>query len=134
MMSTNFAMVLSRLGRPAVANLLGVSILALGLGWAAWIWHSQTAPQDDLSSLGLALSPEDSARYQRDVEVYYGKLGVLAEKWTRQLGALSHGKPLAGLVGIGSIVASAACFVYASKARGSAGAPATRPAGPRPAA
>ena len=96
----------------------GLCILLAGLGTAAWLWHTANSRHDeDLSTLGLALAPEDSARYQRDVELYSGKLGVLMDRWTREAGVIVHSKPFALALGALSVLAAGACFAFAARQR-----------------
>jgi hypothetical protein len=130
-MSTGLTDLVAKVDWKRTPNLVGALVLVTGLGLAGWIWHTQGgAAEEDLSKLGLALAPEDSAKYQRDVEVYYGKLGLLTDKWTRQLEALGHGKPLAELIGIGSLLASVACFFYGSVVKPPVGGAADAGGGP----
>jgi hypothetical protein len=96
----------------------GIGILVTGLAGAVWTWHSTDGtPPEDLSSLGLTLSPDDSARYQRDVELYSGKLGVLMDKWTRKARPFTQGKPLAVEIGIVSVLAGAGCVLCGARVK-----------------
>src|SRR5690348_10128701 len=81
----------------SICNIAGAVILVIGLISAAWIWQTQGRQQADpeTSALPGSLSPDDSARYQRQVEIYSGKVGLLVERWTRQAAELGHGKALA---------------------------------------
>jgi len=100
---------------PATWNAVAIAVLVAGLAAATWIWQTQGRQTDiDPASLPGVLSPEDSAKYQRDVEIYYGKVGLLTEKWTRQAAELTHGKPLAELIGVLSIIGAAGCFTLGS--------------------
>jgi hypothetical protein len=112
--------------RRLVLNLLGMTILLSGLGSATFIWCEQdqierqarAAVTSQLGSGGMTptLSPEESRRYTHDVEMYYGKTGLLIDKWGRWWDELTHGKPLATTIGIGSLVAGGG-LLYAGAAR-----------------
>ena len=64
------------------AYVWGICILVIGLGTAAWLWHEADSRHDeDLSSLGLALAPEDSAPGTNATSsCTSGKLGVLMDQ------------------------------------------------------
>ncbi len=103
-------------------NWLGVGILVVGLGSAAWIWHSQDLVdrQNEAAQAvdpATPLAPLDSRKHVRDVEIYYGRLGVLME----EAEGLLHGKPLAKTIGIGSVVAAAGLFLLAARLRSAPG-------------
>jgi hypothetical protein len=104
--------------RRCAFNLVGVLLLAAGLGSAAHIWRAQdrmdrqAAAQESSGTLA-PLSPEDSRKYSRQMEIYSGKTGLLMEKWTRWLGEWAHGKPLAKVIAALSLLAAGGCFVVA---------------------
>ena len=56
-----------------------------------------------------SLSPLDSRKHVRDTEIYYGKLGVLAEEAEQ----LFHGKPLAKIIAVGSVLTATGLFLFA---------------------
>jgi hypothetical protein len=60
-----------------------------------------------------ALPPEDSRRYTHDVELYYGKSGLLLDKATHWLEGLSRGKPLAWTIAVASLVLAGGCLFIA---------------------
>jgi hypothetical protein len=70
----------------ATLNTLGVIILLLGLAAAGIIlWHAQHRSSQPTFSLqggwqDTTLSREDSKRSNRDIEMYYGKIGLLSVK------------------------------------------------------
>jgi hypothetical protein len=110
---------------------IGAGILLVGLGSAAWIWHEQDLidrQQDAAQAAGGAspLAPEDSRRHVRDVEIYYGKLGLLME----QAEGLFHGKPLAKTIGVISVVAAAGLFLVSARLRTEANAAGDSSGGP----
>jgi hypothetical protein len=108
--SISFAQLRSRL------NWLGVVVLVAGLGSAVLIWRAQdridreneAAESADPAAL---LSPLDSRRQVRDVEIYYGKLGVLMEEGEELL----HGKPLAKTIGVVSVLTATGLFLVAAR-------------------
>ena len=64
---------------------LGVVVLLAGLGSAVVIWRAQDRIEREdaaaqAANPNAALSPLDSRRQVREVELYYGKLGVLVER------------------------------------------------------
>jgi hypothetical protein len=98
-------------------NWLAVVVLVAGLGNAVWIWRAQDrldreaeAAQADPTA---PLSPLDSRRQMRDVEMYYGRLGVLTE----EAAELLHGKPLAKTIGVVSILTATGLFLVAARLR-----------------
>ena len=97
----------------SICNIAGAVILVIGLISAAWIWQTQGRQQADpeTSALPGSLSPDDSARYQRQVEIYSGKVGLLVERWTRQAAELGHGKALAETIAVVSLAGGGTCFL-----------------------
>ena len=95
-------------------KLLGVVILASGLGSATSIWLAQDRIDRQRGAgepnVMEALSPEDSRRYTHDVELYYGETGLLVDKWRRGLKEWTQGKPLAKLVGVASLILATGLF------------------------
>jgi hypothetical protein len=66
-------------------------ILALGLGGATWIYLTVPAP----AANPLGYEPMDTKRYLRDLELYGGKVNVLATEFMRWWEGLWHGRNLA---------------------------------------
>ena len=91
-------------------------VLVAGLGSAVLIWRAQdridreneAAQSADASA---SLSPLDSRKQVRDVEMYYGKVGVLEEEAEELL----HGKPLAKTIGVVSVLTAAGLFLVAAR-------------------
>jgi hypothetical protein len=97
--------------RGSTLKLLGLLILLAGVGSAVVIWETQDRiDRQDIEGT-TALAPEDSRRYTHDVEQYYGKSGLLADKWTRWFEGLAHGKGLAKTIAVVSMVAASGCFL-----------------------
>ena len=84
------------LGRSPAARLTRIrlittSILAAGLGSAIAIYLT-TMPK---AANPLGYEPEDTKKYLRDLELYGGKVNVLATEFMRWWGNLWHGRNLA---------------------------------------
>jgi hypothetical protein len=99
-------------------NWVGLAVLLVGLGSAVLIWRAQDRIDRENGAAEYAdpsapLSPLDSRKQVRDVEMYYGKLGVLVEEAEECL----HGKPLAKTIGVISVLAAAGLFLAAARMR-----------------
>jgi hypothetical protein len=98
-------------------NLLGAVALLVGLVSAALIWQAQERIERQEAAQGAdsaaPLSPLDSRKQVRDVEIYYGKSGVLIEEAEQLL----HGKPLAKTIAILSLVTGGGFFLVAARLR-----------------
>jgi hypothetical protein len=97
-------------------NWVGVGVLVAGLGSAVLIWRAQDRIDREHEASQYAdpsapLSPLDSRKQVRDVEMYCGTLGVLVEAAEECL----HGKPLARTIGVVSVLAAAGCFLAAAR-------------------
>ena len=95
---------------------LGVVVLLAGLGSAVVIWRAQDRIEREdaaaqAANPNAALSPLDSRRQVREVELYYGKLGVLME----EADELLHGKPLAKTIAGVSVIAATGLFLVAAR-------------------
>ena len=94
----------------------GAVLLTVGLGTAVLIWFAQDRIDRDNEAAQIAdpqapLSPLDSRRHIRDVELYSGKVGVLME----EAKALLHGKPLARTIALASVLAATGLFLIAGR-------------------
>jgi hypothetical protein len=101
---------------PSTLNWLGVLVLFAGLGSAALIWRAQDRIERENEAAQTAdpaapLSPLDSRRQVRDVQLYYGNVGVLMEKADELL----HGKPLAKTIAVVSVITAAGLFLVAAR-------------------
>lgn len=98
-------------------NWLAVAVLVAGLGSAVLIWRAQDRLDREAEAAqadpNAPLSPLDSRQQMRDVEIYYGKLGVLTEEAEELL----HGKPLAKTIGGVSILSAIGLFLLAARLR-----------------
>jgi hypothetical protein len=100
-------------------RVLAVTILVSGLGSAISIWLAQDridrqtrAEEPDLAQ---PLSPEDSRRYTHDVEMYYGKTGLLVDKWRQWWEEMTHGKGLADTIAVASLAVAGGVFYWTTK-------------------
>lgn len=100
-------------------RVLAVTILVSGLGSAISIWLAQDRIDRQTRAEGTdiagPLSPEDSRRYTHDVEMYYGKTGLLMDKWGRWWEEMTHGKGLAKSIAVASLVIAGGVFYWATK-------------------
>jgi len=93
-----------------------VRVLVVGLGSAGLIWRAQDRieRQDEAAQAANPadpLSPLDSRKHVRDVEIYYGKTGVLVE----EAGEMLHGKPLAKTIAVVSVMTATGLFLVAAR-------------------
>ena len=101
-------------------NLISVMILLVGLGSAVLIYR--TAENDSSSILGYEIiggqaypiMPEDSKMYLRDLQLYSGKAGVLADEFRRWFVGLWYGKSLAFTVAYITLFVSFVVFYAAN--------------------
>ncbi len=100
-------------------NLLGLGILLGGYCVALLIWQAQNRldqQQADLASNPAApLSALDSKKDTREMEVTYGKSGVLMESVSEWFTKMTHGRPLAKNIIVLSSLAAIGCFVWAAR-------------------
>jgi hypothetical protein len=93
-------------------RVISAILLLAGLGSAVLIYL--TAGNDSSRILGYEeeggsvypIMPEDSRRYLRDLELYSGRAGVLADEFSRWFAGLWHGKSLAYTVACIAILIS----------------------------
>lgn len=101
-------------------NLLGLAILLAGYSAAALVWRAQDRIDqanagDQTGNDAASLSPLDSRKDTRQLEVYYGKTGLLMEGWTEWAESLTHGKPLAKIIIVLSSATAIGCFLAAGR-------------------
>ena len=70
---------------------LAFAIVLIGLGSAVFFYATASPP----SQLPLGYDPFDSKKYVRELEVYGGKINVLAVQFRQWCASLGRGKPLA---------------------------------------
>ena len=108
--------------RRAALNTIGVVVLLLGIACAGlvyWSGRNQSAAHAKAPADGdwtdSSLSTEDSKASTRDVEEYYGQLGMFAlrlEDWFADLGRPG---PLAGLIAMVATLTALGCFLAANR-------------------
>ena len=111
---------ISRARARAILNVLGAAILLVGLGTAVAIWRAQdrvdkSNPDQEVGNAMAPLAPTDSPKQSRDIEIYYGKTGLLMQRWSEKAKDLTHGKPLADLIGVVSALTATGCFLLAAR-------------------
>jgi hypothetical protein len=94
----------------------GVVVLLVGLSSGVLIWRAQDRREKEVDNAQAAnpaapLPPLDSRRYRRDVEIQYGKIGVLIEEAEELL----HGKPLAKTIAVVSVLTATGLFLIAAR-------------------
>ncbi len=92
-------------------RLVTTSLLAVGLGSAAAIYL--TALPKAANPLGY--EPEDTKKYLRDLELYGGKVNVLATEFMRWLDGLWHGRSLAFTVAWLTIIAALVFWFFSTR-------------------
>lgn len=92
-------------------RLITAGILALGLGGAALIYL--TAPTEAANPLGY--DPLDTKKYLRDLELYGGKVNVLATELMRWWDGLWRGRNLATTVAWLTLFTAAAFWFLAAR-------------------
>jgi hypothetical protein len=107
--------------RRATLHLCGVVVLFLGLGIAAFVYgnaqlRAVARPSSNANAdwQDSTLSTEDSKKSSRDVEMYYGNVGLLIVKW-RDWFARPESQAL--IIASVSTLTALGCFVFANRSR-----------------
>jgi hypothetical protein len=104
-----------------VFNALGVLVFVLGTGSAGLVyWHAPQSSASPPNGQGTStvesgwqdgtLSPQDSKKSSRDLELYYGKAGMLTIRLRDWLG---QPETLAIIIAAVSTLAAVGCFLVA---------------------
>ena len=107
--------------RRTAFNALGVLVLVLGTGSAGLIyWHAQQSSATPPNGQAIStveggwqdgtLAPQDSKKSSRDLELYYGKAGMLT---IRLRDWLEQPETLAIIIATVSTLVAAGCFLVA---------------------
>jgi hypothetical protein len=100
--------------------LITAVILLAGFGSATWIYLTAENNSDGVLGYEVAggyvypVAPEDSKMYMHNLELYGGKINVLANELVRWFVGLWHGKSLAYTVACISIIISFGLFFVAN--------------------
>jgi hypothetical protein len=99
-------------------NWTAIIILLVGLTASLLVLRVENRAEREMEAAeaanpGAPLPGLDSRKHVRDVEIYYGKLGVLME----EADELLRGKPLPKMLAIGSLLAASLLFVLAARLR-----------------
>jgi hypothetical protein len=89
----------------------GIVIILGGVAAAAWIWHNDD-DSEPAAPAGM-LAPLDSRKQVRDVEIYYGRLGLLMEKAKDRF----QGRALAKFIGLACLGTGGGLFLVAARLR-----------------
>ncbi len=101
-------------------SIVSALIMISGLGSAAYIYQKAVnEPADALrdrmeGGSVYQIQPEDSKKYQRDIEAISGKAGLVVADFRNKLAALWQGKSLAYMVAAVSILISFAFYFAAN--------------------
>ena len=106
--------------RRAALNACGVAVLVLGLAAAGLVYGggqktAAAAPANGEWRDG-SLSTEESKAGTRDVEMYYGQLGMFALGLRDKVAELGQSGPLAVIIAALATVVAAGCFQAARRA------------------
>lgn len=100
--------------------LISAVILLVGLSSAILIYLTAENDSDSVAGYEVAggnvysFTPEDSKKYQHDLELYGGKANVIANDFMRWVAGLWHGKSLAFTVACITIFISFCLFFIAN--------------------
>ena len=95
----------------------GLVVLLGGYSSAALIWRAQDRLDQQNGNYEGPLSALDSRKDSRQIEVFYGKSGLLMEGFLEWAESLTHGKPLAKTIIVLSSVTAIGCFIAAGRWR-----------------
>ena len=98
-----------------ILHVLGLAVLLAGYSGAALAWRAQDRMDQENAALAGPLAPLDSRTSTRQIEVQYGKMGLLMEGATEWAESLTHGKGLAKTLIVLSSAAAIGCFIAAGR-------------------
>ena len=96
--------------------LIGLMVLLVGLSSSAYLYRSAEKRAGDVLGYeqgeegAYPVNPGDSKKYQRDLELYGGKANVLLDELRRWLVSLWHGKNLAILIALITVLTTIMVF------------------------
>ena len=98
------------LSRRSILNCAGIVILIIGLGFGRFLYRKSiqvASPPDYQTEIVL---PENSRIYQRNVAMYEGTFGLIADQWTRDFVKLGQPRHLSIIITVVTIIAAGCCF------------------------
>lgn len=101
--------------RRFLLNGVGLTILLIGTGVSGFIYKKSSETDQKVDPQNLIVLPEDSRIYQRNVAMYAGTFGVLADEWTRYIEKLGEPKALSITIIVLTLLVSGGFFVRASR-------------------
>jgi len=118
-MASNFFAAISPRRWRLILHLVGLAVLLAGYSGAALAWRAQVRLDQKNASLtasdGALLSPLDSRTDTRQIEIQYGKMGLLMEGVTEWAENVTHGIGLAKTLVVLSSATAIGCFIAAGR-------------------
>jgi len=105
---------------------LSYGIFILGIGVAIVLYVTASPPPD----YPLGYDPFDSKKYLRELEVYGGKINILAVQFRQWLASLWRGKPLAYIIACLTLIVAALFWFLGSYAASDRDTHADKPPAP----
>lgn len=105
--------------RRLALHIAAIVILVTGFTAAFIIWpaHALEGDANQTANPALPLAPSDSRKQSRQIEIYYGKTGVLFERWSENIESLAQGKTLAEAIAFSSALLTLSCAFAAARIR-----------------
>jgi hypothetical protein len=106
-------------GKRLALHIAAILILVAGFTAAFIIWPAHPIDENakQMANPAMPLAPSDSTKQSRQIEIYYGKTGVLFERWSEDIAALAQGKLLAEAIAFCSALLTLTCAFAASRIR-----------------
>jgi hypothetical protein len=101
--------------RRSLLNYIGIFILLAGVGVGEFIYWRSLQGGSGTDDEYPVLSQYDSRVYQRNVQMYVGKFGLIMDQWSRAAAKLGEPRPLAITITVVSTLAAGGCFMMASR-------------------
>ena len=102
------------MSRRSLLNSVGILILLAGIGTGGFIYRKSLKPAPEPDYQNDDISPEDSRVYQRNIQLYQGTFGLIADQWARDFAKLGEPKPLSITIAVVAVIAAGGCFKVAS--------------------
>lgn len=102
-----------------ILHIVGLAVLLAGYSGAALAWRAQERIDRENAILEAndagSLSPLDSRTGTRQLEVQYGRMGVVMAGVAEWVESMTHGKRLAEILIVISSATTIGCFIAASR-------------------